>query len=72
MKKFLFLAVAVCLVGCGTMQPKKWYKDGSTEQDFYMDQGQCKAQAFGVSGVSMLQAAMVYNSCLQGKGWYQQ
>lgn len=53
-------------------QPKMvWYKDGATQQDFAMDKGQCNAQAFSISGVTLLQAAIVQNSCMQGKGWYQ-
>lgn len=56
------------LVGCAAQ--RSWYKDGATQQDFYQDQGQCKAQAFGMVGASMMQVAIVFNSCMQGKGWY--
>jgi hypothetical protein len=34
-----------------------------------MDQGQCQAQGFGISGATLLQTAIVFNSCMRGKGW---
>jgi hypothetical protein len=44
-------------------------KDGGTQEDFQMDSGQCKAQAYSVPGAPPMQIAIVYNSCMQGKGW---
>jgi len=61
------VAVGVLLAACANKAV--WYRDGATQQDFYMDQGQCKAQGFSVASGSLLQAAMVFNSCMQGKGW---
>lgn len=49
-----------------------WYKAGASSQDFYQDDGQCKAQAFSVTGGNMMQVAIVHNSCMRGKGWYLQ
>ena len=69
MRTALVAALGLVLAGCGQMV---WVKPGASNQDFYMDRGQCQAQAFGVPGASNLQIALVYNSCMQGKGWYQE
>jgi hypothetical protein len=66
MKNFI-VSLAVCLAGCGTTY---WEKPGATTQDFYSDAGQCKAQAFSAPGMYAMQVAIIYNSCMQGKGWY--
>lgn len=63
------LVTLAVLAGCATEQRTVWVRDGSTQQEFNMDGGQCRAQAFSVAGVSMVQAAIVYESCMQGKGW---
>lgn len=62
--------VAAVLAGCATQPEFVWMKNGSTEQEFYQDNGQCRAQAFSVPGVSLMQAVLVFEACLQGKGWY--
>lgn len=62
------LVFALSLTACANQ--KVWQKDGATQQDFYMDQGQCKAQGFSVASGNLVQAAIVFNSCMQGKGWY--
>jgi len=69
--KIALVVVAISLSGCAAQQ-KSWYKDGASQQDFHMDQGQCKSQSFGVSNPSMMQMALIFNSCMQGKGWYLQ
>lgn len=74
MRVIKFAALGACvaaLCGCASMmQPQwAWYKEGATEQDFEMDRGQCKAQAFSVPGASMLQVALVIQNCMIGKGW---
>jgi hypothetical protein len=69
MSGFLMLASVLVLAACQN-QATTWQRDGATQQDFYMDQGQCKAQAFGVASGNMMQMAMVLNACMQGKGWY--
>ena len=63
------VTAALSLAACATMQPKQWYKEGASPQEFSMDQGQCRAQGFGISGGTLMQAAIVFNSCMQGKGW---
>lgn len=65
------LLLAGLLAGCQTNPDTVWAKPGGTEEAFYQDQGQCQAQAFGVPGVSTFQAALVYTSCMKGKGWRQ-
>lgn len=64
-----YLLVLMLLAGCATTE-RVWVKNGASEQDFYMDQGQCRAQAFGTPGMYTMQVALVYNSCMQGRGWY--
>lgn len=65
------LLIVLLLAGCATTE-KVWVKDGASQQDFHADAGQCKAQAFGVPGAmfNQMQVAIVYASCMQGKGWY--
>jgi hypothetical protein len=65
----VLLLAPLLLVACQN-QGTTWEREGATQQDFYMDQGQCKAQAFGLPGGNMMQMAMVMNACMQGKGWY--
>jgi hypothetical protein len=65
------LAAVLALAGCATTE-SVWMKSGATQQDFYMDRGQCQAQAFGVSNAPLMQVAIVFNACMQGKGWYTQ
>lgn len=57
--------------GCATTETETvWRKAGATQQDFYTDDGQCKAQGFSTPGMNLLQVGIVYNSCMRGKGWY--
>lgn len=65
---FAAAALAALTAGCATTE-RVWVRQGSTEQEFYMDRGLCQAQAFGVSGVTTFQAALVFASCMRGKGW---
>jgi hypothetical protein len=70
MRKVLLLAITAAFGGCAAMgHGWSWYKDGATQQDFEMDQGQCKAQAFSVPNASMLQVGLVIQNCMIGKGW---
>jgi hypothetical protein len=63
--------IAAALTGCATQQDLVWRKPGGSEQEFYSDLGQCRAQAFSVPGAQLMQVAMVQQSCLMGKGWRQ-
>jgi hypothetical protein len=69
MKKLALVALAVALAGCATNNDWAWDKPGSTQRDFDMDHGQCRAQAFAVPGVSLLQAVLVLDGCMHGKGY---
>lgn len=73
MKLATIVIALLLLVGCESMKPKEyvWEKPGSTQQDFYMDAGQCKAQAASVPGMVLMQVAIVYSNCMAGRGWYQ-
>lgn len=64
----LALLALLAALGCAQTQTV-WVKQGSTPQEFHQDTGQCRAQAFSV-GVGTVQSALVFNSCMQGKGWY--
>lgn len=66
------LLVALLLTGCAAKKTTYWEKPGTSAADFNQDMGQCRAQAFSVPGAmnNLLQAAMVQNACMQGKGWY--
>lgn len=61
--------MATLLAACATTE-SVWVRPGAGQQEFYMDRGMCQAQAFGVPGGSTLQVALVFNSCMQGKGWH--
>lgn len=65
------LIVALMLAGCAAEPQWVWRKAGGSEQEYNMDMGQCRAQAFSVAGASLMQVAIVQNSCMQGKGWQQ-
>lgn len=71
MRALALLGCAALLAGCATTETV-WVRNGATQQDFYMDRGQCQAQAFSPGNVSMMQAALVMNGCMQGKGWWQE
>jgi hypothetical protein len=63
--RLILCAAVVALTGCATTE-QVWEGGGN----FNMDQGQCQAQAFGTPFANSFQVAMVYNSCMRGKGWY--
>lgn len=64
------LLASVLLAGCATQQ-FVWRKAGANSEDYYRDRGQCQAQAFQGGVGSLMQAAIIMNGCMQGKGWYQ-
>ncbi len=61
--------VLALLAGCATPD-LRWYRDGSTQKEFNVDSGQCRAQAFSVPLGSALQQIIVFEGCMEGKGWY--
>lgn len=70
LNKLVLLYVMLALVACAAKTQTFWEKQGASQQDFYMDQAQCNAQAFGISNGNYMQIAIVQNQCLRGKGWY--
>ena len=60
------VVLALLLAGCAA---PKWYKAGAGQRDFAMDRGQCSAQAGSISNPQPFQEAMVFHSCMEGKGW---
>lgn len=74
MKKMIFIAV-LAMAGCATEPAKTWNKPGSTQTEFNMDQGNCRAQAFsvGYGATTPLaitqQRVIIFESCMYGKGW---
>lgn len=67
-----YVIAVLLLAGCST-QPRQellWYKPNSSAQEFEMDRGQCRAQAFSVASGNLMQIALVQDGCLRGKGWY--
>lgn len=69
MRIIVWLIISVGLTACATKQ-FHWEKPGSSNQEFNMDAGQCRAQAFSVPNAPAMQIAIVYSSCMNGKGWY--
>jgi len=65
-----YVLVMLALTGCAT-QEMVWYKPGAGNQAFNMDAAACKAQAFSVAGMPLMQVAIVYTNCMYGKGWEQ-
>lgn len=65
-----YIALLLILAGCASKQ-FLWEKPGASGQEFEMDRGQCQAQAFSTPGMYTMQIALVYNSCMRGRGWYQ-
>lgn len=70
-----YTLIVLLLAGCQSapQQPQyTWQKPGATEDEFNIDQGQCRAQGLGSPfGPMSYQAAAVFMSCMQGKGWRQ-
>lgn len=63
------LLILILVAGCAAEKPTYWQRDGATQNDYNMDNGQCQAQAFAVPNAPVMQMAFVHNSCMRGKGW---
>lgn len=67
----LLTSAVLLQVGCATNKGSHWEKQGSTQNEFNMDLGQCRAQALsGTGGMVSVGTVMIMESCMQGKGWY--
>lgn len=61
------LFFSMLLAGCASAP---WVKSGFNESDFAIDSGQCQSQAFS-AGAGSAPRQLIYNACMQGKGWEQ-
>lgn len=67
----LLMVIAVFLTGCATDKGWSWQKNGASNQDFNMDNAQCRAQGLaGTGGMVSFGTVMIMHSCMEGKGWY--
>lgn len=79
-KVIALMIVALSLAGCATV----WYRDGTTEQQFYQDEYECQAASLGMGGVSgygtvyrgvavgglsRTQNHRIYDVCMRSKGY---
>ena len=69
MKWILVVLALTVICGCASRN-KVWVKDGVDPQDYHEDMGQCREQAFAITGGNLLQVEGVQNACMQGKGWH--
>ena len=65
------LAALFLLYGCATTETY-WVKPGASNSEFYQDRGQCQAQAFSYTPYLNTRTVMIFQSCMSGKGWYQE
>ena len=62
--------LVVLLAGCSTTS-SSWVNPQKPDAVFYMDEGQCQAQALAAPVAAYSQGA-VFDACMRGKGWLQQ
>lgn len=67
MPRMRYAAALLLLAGCASAP---WQKPGAAEPEFRVDSGQCMAQAYSAPAGQPKQ--LIYNACMQGKGWQQQ
>lgn len=73
--KMIFLMLSVlALTGCASLDRAVaptwgWYREGQTQQAYNMDQANCRNEAMPYASTNLLQAAMVIDNCMIGKGW---
>ena len=67
-KNILLAAMVLAATACAPAS--HWEKQGGTQDEFNMAAGQCRAQAYSVPLAGPNQVAIVYGSCMQGKGYY--
>ena len=70
MRTLIPCAILVALAACA--QEVVWQKPGATERDLAQDADGCRARAFagqGAMGGNAQQSAIVYETCMESKGW---
>jgi len=67
---FRRLPLALVLAGCAQTDTVA-VRPGSTQQDFYLDSGDCRGNAYSAPGAAdnAAQVARAYDSCMRAKGW---
>lgn len=65
--KAILLCAVLLMSGCAMFETT-WRKAGSTEEDFFRDDGECKAQAYAATSHGLRQQ-LIFQSCMKGKGW---
>lgn len=65
----MWYVLLLTLAACATQPGMKWTKPGSTGQMFSMDRGQCESHALSVTSASPERVALVFATCMEGKGW---
>lgn len=63
----LALVILSAITGCSSRQTF-WEKPGASARDFEMDRADCNSRAFAAP-VNMYGFALIWNQCMQGKGW---
>lgn len=61
------MLLSLALVACASAP----WANSDSSKDFGMDSGQCQAQAYS-AGAGSAPRQLIYNACMQGKGWYKQ
>jgi hypothetical protein len=62
--------LVLLLAGCATEY--NWTKPGMTEYQLYQENGQCQERAYSVPNSSNERMRALYESCMQGKGYFRQ
>ena len=78
--RYALLGIVLLTSGCATV----WYRDDTTEQQFYADEYECQAASLGMGGVSgygtvyrgvavgglsRTQNRRMYDLCMRAKGY---
>lgn len=58
------------LSACSSTPTYRWVKDGSTRMQFNMERAQCESKALAVSQSKPDRIALVFATCMEGKGWH--
>lgn len=72
MKILMLSAAVIVLAGCAQTEIV-WQKPGATDRELARDSDGCRSQAYagqgGMMGGGAQRTAIVYTSCMEGKGW---
>jgi len=68
--RMMLIVLSPLLAGCATEPDWQWEKRGASQEEWHMDSGQCRAQAFSNTPQVSARTVMIFESCLEGRGWY--